>query len=118
MTTKSSASVAAAKKKLRSRIAAVQKHADAAKKESKLAKLGFRSAKQAYKDARRAAKKLRKGLKKLKGELAALTVKRRKPASRKIAAKAAGPIAVSQTLLGEAPTPPTPIVIPPIVPEV
>lgn len=80
MTTKASAPVAAAKKKLLGRIAAAQRQADLAKKTAKLAKHGLRAAKDKFKAARRAAKKLRKSVKVLKGELAALATK---PASRR-----------------------------------
>ena len=72
MTTKASAPVAAAKKKLLSRIAAAQRQADLAKKTAKLAKLGLRTAKDRFKAAKRAAKKLRKAVKALKVELAGL----------------------------------------------
>lgn len=123
MMTKSSHPAAAAKKKLHSQIAAAQKQADAAKKEAKLSKLHFRTAKQSYKDARRAARKLRKAVKKLKTELAALAVRRRrKPAAPKPAPKRpaliVAPIAVPAPSAGGVETPPTPIVIPPIVPTV
>ncbi len=90
MTTKPTASfLVAAKKKLLSRIAAEQRHADAAKKTAKAAKQEFRKAKQKAKEAKRAAKKFRKSVKALKAELAALSVKKpaRKAAPRKPAVK-------------------------------
>jgi len=76
MTTKASAPVAAAKKKLLGRIVATQRQADLAKKTAKLAKLGLRAAKDKFKSAKRAAKKLRKAVKALKVELAGLGTKK------------------------------------------
>jgi chromosome segregation ATPase len=73
------------KKKLLSRIATVQKQADAAKKAAKLAKAGFKAAKQKFKETKRTAKKHRKELKALKAELALFAVKKnpaRKPAAK------------------------------------
>ena len=70
MTSKSTRSNAAARKKLHTRITAAQKQAQLARKVAKLAKLGYRQAKQKFKEAKRAAKKLRKALKVLKSELA------------------------------------------------
>ena len=94
MTTKASASKAAAKKKILTQIAVAQKHADAAKKTAKAAKSAARLAKKKLKDAKRHAKKLRKVVKVLRGELAALTVKRvrAKPTVHKAAGKPAQPI--------------------------
>ena len=88
MTTKTSPSTIAAKKKLLSQIAAAQRQADAARKTAKLAKLGFRQAKDKFKSAKRAAKKLKKAVKNLKAELAALAM-RKKPARARPAAKPA-----------------------------
>ena len=88
MTTKTSPSTIAAKKKLLSQIAAAQRQADAARKAAKLAKLGFRQAKDKFKSAKRAAKKLKKAVKNLKAELAALAV-RKKPVRARPAANPA-----------------------------
>jgi len=74
----------ALKKKILSRIAAIQRQAEAAKKVAKLTKAAFKQAKQKFKEAKRAAKKHRKELKTLKNELAALATKKvqRKPAAK------------------------------------
>lgn len=74
-----------ARKKLLTRIAALQKQAETAKKAAKLAKSVFKTAKQKFKEAKRAARKLRKDAKALKVELAALTT--RKKSARKVPAK-------------------------------
>jgi hypothetical protein len=106
MTSKTSAPVAVAKKKLLSRIAAMQRQADLAKKTAKLAKLGLRAAKDRFKAAKRAAKKLRKEVKALKVELAGLGSKKapakravKKPAVKRsrtvpVAAPASAPVEV------------------------
>ncbi len=97
MTTKASAPVAAAQKKLLSRIAAAQRQADLAKKTAKLAKLGLRAAKDKFKAAKRAAKKLRKAVKALKVELAGLGTKEA-PATRPVkkpAAKRPRPVPIA-----------------------
>lgn len=78
MTSKSTRSNAAARKKLHTRITAAQKQAQLARKAAKLAKLGYRKAKQKFKEVRRAAKKLRKALKALKAELASAARKPRR----------------------------------------
>lgn len=83
----SASSSVAVRKKLTSRIAAVQKLADATKKSAKLAKAEFKAAKQKFKEAKRAAKKHRKESKALKAELAAMKKPTRpsagKPATRR-----------------------------------
>lgn len=109
MTTKTSASAAAARKTTLARIAETQKQADAAKKSAKVFRIEFRQAKQAFKYAKRAAKKLRKAVKGLKAELTALTVKRVRPkraAAKPVASKLIAP------KLGAKPS--RPMVAPPV----
>ena len=110
MTTKASAPVAAAKKKLLSRIAAAQRQADLAKKTAKLAKLGLRAAKDRFKSAKRAAKKLRKAVKALKIELAGLGTKKASGTRlvKKPAVKRSRPAPVAA---------PAPVVVAPVAPE-
>lgn len=102
MTTISPATLAAAKKKLVSRIGAAQRQADTAKKAAKATKLGFKQAKQKFKDAKKAAKKIRKNIKTLKAELAALATKKparnlaRKSAPKRVRPDATIPAAVEQ----------------------
>lgn len=77
MTTPSSNSV---RTRMLSRLAAVQKLAEAAKKTAKQAKAGYKAAKKKFKDAKRAAKKHRKEIKALKAELATLVTKKKRAA--------------------------------------
>lgn len=85
MTTKSTASLALARKNLSARIVVAQREADVAKKAAKSAKAALRDAKKNAKAAKRHAKKLRKVAKALKAEFVALAPKR--PAARKSGVK-------------------------------